>query len=242
MATRASALSSSTLKKLPSATSSPRNSSQFEETPNTAVLAALSRYFTSISKAFCSSATCFTPGTSEIMAWTSSNFSVAGTFVRETIPRVRPAPGRMIMVSKVPSIFLNRFMDSCFVASPIEFKTVREEIPMMTPSIIRNVRRRCRAILRNASTASAAICMIHLRWHTRIVCQIRLSPQVRTDRTIAQNDLPRRIGGDGIIVSNKDDGSTFPLKFLQDAHYLFTRRCIEIARGLIGEYQRRVIH
>jgi hypothetical protein len=54
-------------------------------------------------------------------------------------------------VSKVPTIFLNRRIVSCLVFSPTEYRIVSDEMPTITPSIMKKVRNRRRDTLRVAN-------------------------------------------------------------------------------------------
>jgi hypothetical protein len=58
-------------------------------------------------------------------------------FVSETIPLFFAEPGRMITVSNVPSMFLNRFTVSRRVLSPMDVRIVIDAIPIITSAIIR---------------------------------------------------------------------------------------------------------
>jgi hypothetical protein len=63
------------------------------------------------------------------MACASANFNTGSTLASDTMPRVRPPPGRIITVSNVPSMFLTRLIVSRRVFSPIESSTVKEVMP-----------------------------------------------------------------------------------------------------------------
>src|ERR1700686_685719 len=117
------------------------------------------------------------------MASASENLRVGSTFVRETMPRFLLDPGRIITVSKVPSMFLNRFIVSRRVLSPIDVRMVSEAIPTVTPAIIKAARallrdgvrttdrRKCRIFMRTPQTraghrlGSGALCVHVLRLH-----------------------------------------------------------------------------
>ena len=150
------------MKKTPSATSSERNASQLGLTPKMAGEEVRSRYFTSISNAFCTSATALISGNSVAIALASSKSKVGGTLTSVGMPRVRPPPGRTIMASKVPSMFLKRCMVSRFVASPSDERTASEAIPTRMPSIIRLVRKRYRRRLRMACNEIFRAFTVHL--------------------------------------------------------------------------------
>jgi len=53
---------------------------------------------------------------------------VGGTLTSVGMPRVRPPPGRTMMASKVPSMFLKRCMVSRLVASPRDERTASDAI------------------------------------------------------------------------------------------------------------------
>src|ERR1700736_820011 len=84
------------------------------------------------------------------IAFASSNFNDCGTFANVGMPRKPGPPGRIMIVSNVPIMFLNRSIVSRLVPSPTAVRMANDEMPTMTPSIIRSVRTRYRPIVRSA--------------------------------------------------------------------------------------------
>src|SRR5580700_7895756 len=136
------------------------------------------------------------------MAAASPNVSVGGTFVRDTIPRVRAAPGLMMTVSNVPSMFWKRLRVSRFVAAPTESSTVSEQIPTVTPAIMRTVRTLALATPRHVRVTSLARCMSH--------------DVIRHEHAFAQHHFARRAGSDGVVVRHQHDGAAFVVELLKN--------------------------
>src|SRR5579883_195413 len=172
------------------------------------------------------------------MAAASSNFSVPGTLVRETIPRVRPAPGRIMIVSKVPIMFLKRCMAFCFEASPSEARTVSDAMPSVTPSIMKTygggAGQGCagRGMFRRGFSPATS---------REEGCCTAASEDIRADLPVAERDFTIGVSGHGVVVGYDKDGAALAAQAREQGHNLRACSTIQITRRLIRQNQRRII-
>jgi hypothetical protein len=65
---------------------------------------------------------------------------------------------------------------------------------------------------------------------------------VTLDLTIANVNYTVSVECNIVLVGDQDDGIAFVMQALEKRHNIVSRRCVEIARGLISEQDRRVVH
>src|SRR5438128_3599717 len=62
-----------------------------------------------------------------------------------------------------------------------------------------------------------------------------------TSRAIAEGEAPARVGGDIELVGDEDDREPFAVEALQERQHLHARPRVEVAGGLVGQDDRRVV-
>ena len=158
-----------------------------------------------------------------------------------------------IVTTFVPALRMRSSIDD-WAPCPMATMTITAATPMIMPSAVSAVRM---ALRRRAVTAMdnvmagdmvGSLCRELLAPGVVLAKLVRritalLHGPIEPHTPVAETDDARRVLGDvGLVGHEHDRDALFGVQPLEDPHYLDAGPRVEIARGLVREEQRRIVH